>query len=109
MGVELKENGEPTVVRKLTFFEIGLSLVGIAVMFFGFYSLHKQYVIDGYLSWNMLQGTFLWLILLVLLILAAILENIKEELAVMIKEHIIETKLLRQETILLKDCIKRKR
>lgn len=109
MGVVLKENGGETVVRKLTFFEIGLSLAGIAVMFFGFYALHKQFLMDGYLSWNMFFGTFLWLILLVMLILAAILENVKEELGVMIKEHIIETKLLRQETVMLKECVRRKR
>ncbi|MBI5072285.1 hypothetical protein HZA99_00550, partial [Candidatus Woesearchaeota archaeon] len=61
------------------------------------------------LSWNMLHATFLWLILLVLLIVAAVLENIKEELCIMIKEHILETKLLRKETVMLKECMKRKR
>ena len=109
MGIVLKENGEETVVRKLTFFEIGLSFAGIAVMFVGFYAVHKQYLMDGYLSWGLLHAIFLWLILLVLLIVAAILENVKEELGVMIKEHILETKLLRQEAVMLKECVKRKR
>jgi len=38
---------------------------------------------------------FLWLILIVILILAATMEDVKEELAIVIKEHIEETKLLR--------------
>ena len=97
------------VTRTPTIFEIGLFLAGLAVTIVGFYAIHKQYILDGYLSWGLLQGIFLWLIVLVLLIVAAIVENVKEELAVIIKELLSEIKLMRNETTLLKECIKRKR
>ncbi len=108
MGVQIEEKSQ-ILYRKLNLFEIGLFFAGIAVIFVGFFLLYKQYSLDGYFSWGLLQGVFLWLILIVIIIIAAILENVKEELSVVIKEHIAETKLLRQETVLLKDCIKRKR
>ncbi len=107
MGIKYIENDG--VIRKLNLFEIGLFFAGLAVTIVGFYAIHKQYILDGYLSWELLQGIFLWLILLVLLILAAIVENVKEELAVIIKELLAEIKLMRKETTLLKECIKRKR
>lgn len=108
MGVQIEEKNQ-VLYRRLNLFEIGLFFAGLAVMLVGFFLLRKQYLTDGYFSWGLLQGIFLWLILIVIVIIAAILENVKEELAVVIKEHIAETKLLRQETVLLKDCIKRKR
>lgn len=108
MGVQLQEKKQ-IVTRKLNAFEIGLFFTGLAVIVIGFYAIRKQYLLDGYLSWGLLQGIFLWLILLLLLIIAAIMENVKEELTIVIKEHILETKLLRQETSMLKECIKRKR
>ena len=108
MGIQIEEKNQ-VLYRRLNLFEIGLFFAGLAVMLVGFFLLRKQYLTDGYFSWGLLQGIFLWLILIVIVIIAAILENVKEELAVVIKEHIAETKLLRQETVLLKDCIKRKR
>ena len=108
MGIQIEEKNQ-VLYRRLNLFEIGLFFAGLAVMLVGFFLLRKQYLTDGYFSWGLLQGIFLWLILIVIVIIAAILENVKEELAVVIKEHIAETKLLRQETTLLKECIKRKR
>ncbi|MFA6888507.1 MAG: hypothetical protein WC254_03345 [Candidatus Woesearchaeota archaeon] len=108
MGIKYEEKKQ-LITRTPTLFEIGLFLAGIAVTAVGFYAIHKQYLLDGYLSWDLLQGIFLWLIVLVLLILAAIVENVKEELAVIIKELLNEIKLMRNETTLLKECIKRKR
>ncbi|PIN77178.1 hypothetical protein COV16_07125 [Candidatus Woesearchaeota archaeon CG10_big_fil_rev_8_21_14_0_10_34_8] len=109
MGYKFVENHEGRIERKINLFEIVLLLVGIAVIVVGAYAIHKQFLLDGYLSWGLLQGIFLWLILLVMLILAAIMENVKEELCIVIKEHIIETKLLREETSLMKDAVKRKK
>ena len=108
MGIQIEEKNQ-VLYRRLNLFEIGLFFAGLAVMLVGFFLLRKQYLTDGYFSWGLLQGIFLWLLLIVAVIIAAILENVKEELAVVIKEHIAETKLLRQETTLLKECIKRKR
>ncbi len=108
MGIQIEEKNQ-LLFRKLNLFEIGIFFSGLAVMIVGFLFLRKQYLIDGYFSWGLLQGILLWLILIALIIIAAILENVKEELAIVIKEHIAETKLLRQETSLLKECVKRKR
>jgi hypothetical protein len=54
------------------------------------------------LSWNALQTTFLWLILIVMIILAAVNENMKEELKMVINNQVKEMQLLR-------DDLKRKR
>lgn len=108
MSIELEEKNQ-ILYRKLNLFEIVLFFAGLGVIVVGLFVLHKQYVLDGYFSWGLLHGVFLWLILIVIIIIAALLENVKEELSIVIKEHIAETKLLRQETMMLKDCIKRKR
>jgi cytochrome c oxidase subunit IV len=100
---------EERVSRKINLFEIVLLLVGLAVIFVGAFAIRKQFMLDGYLTWGLLQGIFLWLILLVLLIIAAIMENVKEELCIIICEHIEETKLLRDEARTLKDVVKRKK
>ncbi|MEK6921877.1 MAG: hypothetical protein AABX82_08360, partial [Nanoarchaeota archaeon] len=81
MGIQIEEKNQ-ILYRKLNLFEIGLFFAGLAVMLVGFFLLRKQYLTDGYFSWGLLQGIFLWLILIVAVILAAILENVKEELAV---------------------------
>ncbi|MEK6921875.1 MAG: hypothetical protein AABX82_08350, partial [Nanoarchaeota archaeon] len=81
MGVQIEEKNQ-VLYRKLNLFEIGLFFAGLAVMLVGFFLLRKQYFTDGYFSWELLQGIFLWLILIVIVIIAAILENVKEELAV---------------------------
>ena len=96
-------------LRKLNFFEIAVFFAGLATIIVGSFLLFRQYTIEGHVSTALLQSTFLWLILIIAIILASLLENVKEELAIIIKEHIAETKLLRQETILLRECIKRKR
>jgi uncharacterized membrane protein len=108
MGVKYDEKGEK-LSRRINLFEVVLLVVGISVIFVGGFAIQKQFMLDGYLSWNLLQGIFLWLILLVLLILAAIMENVKEELCIIIREHIVETKLLREDTSMLRDVVKRKR
>jgi hypothetical protein len=84
-----------TWTRKLNFFELVLLLVGISVGVVGFLIINKQYQMDPTISWDLYQTVFLWLLLIVMLILAATMEDVKEELAVVIREHIEETKLLR--------------
>jgi hypothetical protein len=81
--------------RKLNFFELVLLLVGIGVGVVGFLMINRQYQEDLSLTWELYQTVFLWLLLIVMLILAATMEDVKEELAIVIKEHIEETRLLR--------------
>jgi len=89
--------------RKLNFFEIVLLIVGIGVGIVGFLIISNHYQSDPTISWDLYQTVFIWLLLIVLLILAATMEDVKEELAVIIKGHIEETKLLKEETMILKD------
>jgi len=89
--------------RKLNFFEIALLIVGIGVGIVGFLIISNHYQSDPTISWDLYQTVFIWLLLIVLLILAATMEDVKEELAVIIKGHIEETKLLKEETMILKD------
>jgi hypothetical protein len=81
--------------RKLNFFELVLLLVGIGVGIVGFLIINNQYKEDPTLTWDLYQTVFLWLLLIVMLILAATMEDVKEELAIVIREHIEETKILK--------------
>lgn len=82
-------------VRPTTSFEIILFIVGVAVGILGFSMVNQVFVQEGGMTWRVLTDAFLWLILLVLLILAATTEDVKEELAVIIKELVRETRVLR--------------
>jgi hypothetical protein len=81
--------------RKLNFFELVLLLVGIGVGIVGFLIINNLYQDDPTITWDLYQTVFLWLLLIVMLILAATMEDVKEELAIVIREHIEETKILR--------------
>jgi len=84
-----------------TVFEKLLLITGIAIGIFGFWLINKVYYNDQILSWNFVIAVFLWLILIFIVILTDSNESIKEELSVIIREHIEETKLLKEEVILL--------
>jgi len=89
-------------IRKINFFEVVLLIVGISVGIVGFMMINSLYQVDPVISWDLLGAVFLWLILIVILILAATMEDVKEELAIVIREHIEETKIMREDTRLLK-------
>ena len=83
--------------RVATVFEKLLLLTGIAVGIVGFWFINKVYYDQPGLSWQFLTSVFLWLMLIFLVILTDSSESIKEELSVIIREHIEETKLLKEE------------
>lgn len=87
--------------QKATFFEKLLLVVGITVGIIGFWLINTQYLRDPILSWPFIIAIFLWLLLILVIILTDSNESIKEELGVIIKEHIEETKLLKEEVKLL--------
>lgn len=89
-------NALKEMVRRLNFFEKMLLIVGIGVTVVGFYFINKIYTGEGHMSWALLQAAFLWLLLLFMIILTDSNESIKEELKDVIKEHIEETKILKQ-------------
>lgn len=87
--------------QKATFFEKLLLVVGITVSIIGFWLINSMYNKEPVLSWPFITSIFLWLLLILVIILTDSNESIKEELGVIIKEHIEETKLLKEEVKLL--------
>ena len=84
--------------RKPNVFEKILLLVGVLIVIIGYSFVHRMYLLTGQvLTWDLLQVMFLWLLLSVMLIMLAVTENVKEELRVLIEQHLEEIKLLRLE------------
>ena len=82
--------------RKLNLFEKVLLTIGISVIIIGYFFVHGLIAKEG-ISWNALQTTFLWLLLVVMIILTAVNENMKKELKVVIENQLKEMKLLRED------------
>lgn len=83
--------------RKPNLFEKALLIVGVIVIIIGFFMINKLYRSDGMLTWDLLIASFLWLILILMLVLASSSQDIKEELAIIINEIKEEIKLLRND------------
>ena len=70
-------------------FETILLLMGIALIVIGYVAIHRMASIDGSISWGLLQTTFLWILIILVVILAAVNENMKEETLV-VKEAFVD-------------------
>lgn len=79
--VNLKSLRSPNMFEKI------LLVIGIFFVMFGYSLLHRLVAAHGVLSWSFIQGMFLWFIIIILLILVAVLENVKEELKIIIRNH----------------------
>lgn len=84
-----------TFQRKPNMFEAILLVIGIVLIIVGYVVIHRMIAAEGALSWDFLQTTFLWLLMVLLVILAAVNENMKEELKIVIQNQLEEMKLLR--------------
>ena len=82
--------------RKINLFERILLVIGILVIIIGYLFVYGFVAKEG-LSWAALQTTFLWLLLIVMIILAAVNENMKEELKMVVNNQIRELQLLRED------------
>jgi len=83
--------------RKLNIFETILLVIGMALIVLGYIAIHRMIIYDRAFSWDLLQTTFLWLLMILMVILAAVNENMKEELKVVIENQVEEIKLLRSD------------
>ncbi|MFH1315896.1 MAG: hypothetical protein ABII01_00065 [Candidatus Woesearchaeota archaeon] len=83
--------------RKPTFFEFALLIIGLAVFAIGFIVINSLYNQQGYVTWDLVIASLLWLILLFHLILASSSQDIKEELGILIQKTNVEIKLLRND------------
>jgi len=83
--------------RKPNAFEAILLVIGVALILVGYMAIHKMVLVDSVLSWDLLQTTFLWLVMILLVIMVAVNENMKEELKLVIQNQLEEIKVLRQD------------
>lgn len=95
--------------RGVNIFEIFLLIAGLAVAIAGFFFIYKLYLHVGYVGWDLLIAVFLWLILIIAIVIAALLEDVKQELAIVIDEHAQETKLMGEEVKLLRNVLYKKK
>ena len=80
-------------VRRTSSFEKMLLIVGLLVLFIGYFLINKVYIVEGSkLSWGFLQTIFLWLLMVIFIILLAIGEDIKEGILI---EQLDEIKSLK--------------
>jgi|TARA_Y100000310_G_scaffold337371_1_gene424281 hypothetical protein len=93
--------------RKSTFFEKLLLVVGLSVGILGFWLINSVYLEEPGISWQFIMSIFLWMLLIFIVILTDSNESIKEELSAIIKEHMEETKLMKQEIMLLNEGLSR--
>lgn len=85
--------------RKINIFEKLLLPVGIGLTFLGFYLiLLAEQSSNPEVAWLRLIAVFTWMLLLFVVIVSATTEDMKEELALIQKEHVTEIKLLRELT-----------
>jgi len=88
--------------RNPNVFEKILLIVGIAVVMVGYTFIHRMFLISGsVLTWELIISMMLWLLAVIMIIQLAVSENVKEELALLYKGQIEETRLVRQEISLL--------
>ncbi|MBR9675398.1 hypothetical protein GOV05_00125 [Candidatus Woesearchaeota archaeon] len=79
--------------RHVNIFERIVLIVAFSVGVIGFFMISTASTTN---QWLELIAIFTWLSLIFLMILAATNEDVKEELGVIIKEHIEETKVIKE-------------
>ncbi len=82
--------------RKINVFEKILLPVGIGLTFLGFYLILLAEQTGSVIGWMRLSTVFVWMLLLFVVIVSATTEDMKEELALIQKEHVTEIKLLKE-------------
>ena len=83
--------------RKPTLFELALLVMGAAVLIGGFYIINKMYLLDGRPTWSLIMAALLWLMLIFHIIITCSTQDIKEELAILIRQTNEQIMLLRKD------------
>lgn len=83
--------------RKPNLFEMILLGIGVSLIVLGYIAIHRMILIEKALSWDLLQTTFLWLLMIFFVVLVAVNENMKEELKLVVYNQLMEIRLLRDE------------
>ena len=83
--------------RKATAFEIMLLVLGVIVLVAGFILIRNTFITEGKtLSWFMIGAIFSWLTLLILFVVSELNADVKEELSLVMREHVDQTKILKE-------------
>jgi len=81
-------------VRKTSFFEKMLLVVGLLILIIGYLLINNTFIAEGSrLSWGFTQSVFLWLLMVIFVILLAIGEDIKEGILI---QQLDEMKALKE-------------
>ena len=81
--------------RKVTMFEVMLLILGIVVLIVGFILIRNTFISTGKtLSWFMIGAIFSWLTLLILFVVSELNADVKEELSIVMREHVDQTMML---------------
>ncbi len=83
--------------QKPNIFEKILLVIGVALIIIGYIAIHRMAIVEGAITLELLQTIFLWILMILLVILAAVNENMKEELRTVIQNQIEEIRLFRKE------------
>jgi len=86
-----------SLTRKPNMFESILLIIGVVLIALGYVVIYRMYLTEGFLSWELLQTLFLWILMILFVIFAAVNENMKEELMIMISYQAVEMKFLRKD------------
>lgn len=89
--------------RKSTFFEKILLVIGLIVILVGFHFIFSIFSSGQTEMWGAVSSVFLWLLLIITIVLLAISEDVKEELAIIMKQQVDVLHLIREEVKLLKE------
>ncbi|MFT4309720.1 MAG: hypothetical protein ACMXYL_04490 [Candidatus Woesearchaeota archaeon] len=96
--------------RKVTMFEVILLILGIIVLVVGFVLIRNTFITTGgTLSWFMIGAIFSWLTLLILFVVSELNADVKEELSIVMREHVDQTMMLKEINQSLLDEIKEMR
>ena len=86
------------MARNFNFFEKIILVIGIIIVVLGYFMIQKAFVASGSVtSWDSVSTVFIWILVILLIILLAANENMKEELKGISLNQTRELKLIKQE------------
>jgi len=83
-------------IRGPNVFERMLLVIGIVVVIVGYGIIHKLILINNALTWDVVISIFLWFIIIILIVLTAVAENVKEEIRTIIEKETEKIRVMRK-------------
>ncbi len=83
-------------IRGPNVFERMLLVIGIVVVIVGYGIIHKLILINNTLTWDVVISIFLWFIIIILIVITAVAENVKEEIRTIIEKETKKIRIMRK-------------